>query len=491
MAYQNVQRKLGKISLILIAASVLIATGFSVVDYFLAKQRLTTDFEEMMAPIPVRLANSLGKPLWFLDTGDIEKLIRLEMMNRKIYAIEVLEADGEKIHTALRRDADWEVVPAEAPVSGDFTVRAEPIRFEDKTIGEVRIHFTPRFMENALDRLIGSMVIRVLALSGCLVLVLIGVLKLFLVNPISEVISGLTDVGAGIEAASQRVSATGESLTQGTTSQASAVEETSASLEEIASMIRQNAENVSQANALMTETAGVVREAAGAMTDLIDSMNRITADGERTRKVVKTIEEIAFQTNLLALNAAVEAARAGEAGAGFAVVAEEVRNLAMRSSEAARNTAELIEGSVQGIQSGATLVDNANAAFERVSDGAQKVGDLLAEVTAASQEQAEGIQQVSRAMTDIDKVTQENAAGAEETAAAISEIQAMIQRLGGLVRELVALAGARRRDGAGEAEASPDARAAAPSRPRIENGRRSASGALPAISADDPDFDDF
>lgn len=491
MTYQNVQRKLGKISLILIAASVLIAAGFSVFDYFLAKQRLTTDFEEMMAPIPVRLANSLGKPLWFLDTQDIEKLIRLEMMNRKIFAIEVVEADGKKIHTALRRNADWEIVPAEAPITGDYIVRSEAIRFEDKPIGEVRLHFTPQFMENALDRLIVSMGIRVVALSACLVLVLIGVLKLFLVNPISDVISGLTEVGNGIEAASHRVSAAGESLTQGTTSQASAVEETSASLEEIASMIRQNAKNVSQANSLMTETAGVVQEAATAMTDLMESMNRITADGEKTRKVVNTIEEIAFQTNLLALNAAVEAARAGEAGAGFAVVAEEVRNLAMRSSEAARNTAELIEGSVQGIQSGATLVTNANAAFERVSEGAKKVGDLLAEVTAASQEQAEGIQQVSRAMTDIDKVTQENAAGAEETAAAITEIQSMIERLGGLVRELVTLAGTRRRNGGEPIQASGSVQRSAPTRPQVEASSRSQTNALPAISAGDDEFDDF
>jgi methyl-accepting chemotaxis protein len=492
MKNENVQRKLGKITLILIVASVSIAAAFSSYDYLQSKARLAADFEEMMAPIPVRLANSMGKPLWFLDTEDIGNLMRLEMMNRKIYGIEVVEADGEKINAALRRGAGWEIVPATDAVQGDFIVRSEPIQYEEKTIGSVRIHFTSRFMDEALDRLAGSMIVRVLVMSICLVLALMAVLKLFLVNPIAQVVAGLTEVGDGIETASHRVSATGEALTRGAASQASAVEETSASLEEIASMIRQNAENVSRANALMSETADVVREAARAMTELIESMNRITADGEKTRKVVGAIEEIAFQTNLLALNAAVEAARAGEAGAGFAVVAEEVRNLALRSSRAARNTAELIEDSVQGIQSGADLVDNANAAFGRVSEGAQKVGDLLAEVAAASREQSEGIQQVSRAMTDIDKVTQENAAGAEETAAAINEIEGLIARLGGMVRQLAALAGGRNGRPGAAGDSSGRKSIEAPRRPEARAlPRRKNAGTPIAISAGENHFDDF
>ncbi|MFP4031133.1 MAG: methyl-accepting chemotaxis protein [Desulfococcaceae bacterium] len=500
MKREKAQRKLGKITIILIGASVAIAAAFSLYDYLQSKARLATDFEEMMEPIPVRLANSLGKPLWFLDTEDILNLMELEMTNRKIFGIEVVEADGEKIHAALRRNADWEIVSATEAIRGDFIVRSEPIRFEEKAIGSVRIHFTPRFMEAALDRLAASMIARVLVMSVCLALVLMGVLKLFLVNPIARVVAGLAKVGEGIETASHRVSATGEELTRGTASQASAVEETSASLEQIAAMIRQNAQNVTQANALMNETANVVREAAQAMTELIESMNRITADGEKTRKVVGAIEEIAFQTNLLALNAAVEAARAGEAGAGFAVVAEEVRNLALRSSRAARNTAELIEDSVQGIQSGAALMDNANAAFGRVSEGARKVGDLLAEVTAASQEQSEGIQQVSRAMTDIDKVTQENAAGAEETAAAINEIESLIDHLGGLVRKLATLAG-------GRSDRPTDSTSPAPSREPTPKSTRKSIGArrpspraLPRraessqpleISVGGDDFDEF
>jgi methyl-accepting chemotaxis protein len=437
----HVRRKLGKIALVLIAASVAVAAGFGALDYLASKRRLARDFEEMMRPVPIRLAGSLAKPLWFLDTGEIENLIRLEMMNPGIFGIEVMEADGRTIHIALVRDADWEIVPARAPVAGNLAVRSETVHFEDKPIGEVRVHFTHRLVEEELGRLARSMAIRAPAMSISLVLVLMAISKRFLIDPIACVVAGLARVGAGVESAGRRVSAAGENLSRGTAGQASAVEETSASLEEIVSMIRRNAENVSRADRLMTETADVVREAAGAMAELIDSMDRITGDGEKTRTVVRTIEEIAFRTHLLALNAAVEAARAGEAGAGFAVVAEEVRNLAARSGEAARETAEMIESSVREIRSGGALAARADEAFGRVSEKARQVEKLLAEATAASREQAEGIGRIGRAMADIDRVTRENAAGAEETSGALSEIESMIDRLGNIIRELGALAG--------------------------------------------------
>lgn len=206
-------------------------------------------------------------------------------------------------------------------------------------------------------------------------------------------------------------------------------------------MIRQNAENLKHANGVMTETEQVVNDAARSMTQLTDSMSDISKTGEETRKVIKTIEEIAFQTNLLALNAAVEAARAGEVGAGFAVVAEEVRNLAIRSSKAARNTADLIEASIQGIQSGSDVAFKTNESFKSVAEGAGKVASLLGEVTAASQEQAQGIQQISQAMSEIDKVTQENTGAAENMSAALEGINGQIGYMKHYIQRLLGLIG--------------------------------------------------
>jgi methyl-accepting chemotaxis protein len=186
----------------------------------------------------------------------------------------------------------------------------------------------------------------------------------------------------------------------------------------------------------------------------ISSMEEISRASEETSKIIKTIDEIAFQTNLLALNAAIEAARAGEAGAGFAVVADEVRNLAMRAAGAAKNTADLIEGTVKKVKDGAELVGRTNEAFAQVAESTSRVGELVGEIAAASNEQAQGIEQVNTGVTEMDKVTQANAANAEETASAAEELSAQAEQMKFIVAEMAALIG-RSRNRAGGRSADP------------------------------------
>jgi methyl-accepting chemotaxis protein len=260
-------------------------------------------------------------------------------------------------------------------------------------------------------------------------------------RPINRIITGLTS-GADITAtAADQVSKSSQQLAEGTGEQAAAIEETSSSLEEMSSMTKQNAEHAGQTNHLMAQTKEILGKAIRSMERLTASMAEISNASVETQKIVKTIDEIAFQTNLLALNAAVEAARAGEAGAGFAVVADEVRNLAIRAAEAARSTADLIEGTVRTVEEGADLVETTGKEFAQVAATASKMGELIGEVAAASKEQSLGIEQVNRAVAEMDKVVQRNAASAEDSASASGELNAQAHLLRTYVEDLVNLAG--------------------------------------------------
>jgi methyl-accepting chemotaxis protein len=255
-----------------------------------------------------------------------------------------------------------------------------------------------------------------------------------------------------VTAASGQVASASQSLAQGASEQASSLEESSAALEEMASMTRQNADNAGKADSLMGETKKVVGEGAQAVEQVAGAIGQIKQSAGETAKIIKTIDEIAFQTNLLALNAAVEAARAGEAGKGFAVVAEEVRNLARRAADAAKNTSELIETSQKNADSSVAVVEHLTKSFTGIQETSGKVAVLVSEIAAASKEQAQGIEQVNTGVAEMDKVVQQNAANAEESASASEELSSQAEELKGMVGELlVMVGGARARAEAGTA----------------------------------------
>jgi len=259
------------------------------------------------------------------------------------------------------------------------------------------------------------------------------------IRPLTQVIQGLTQTSDEVTAFSAQVASVSQELAETSSEQASSVEETSASLEEVSSMIRQNVNSAVQADQLMKETNSVVSDASVSMKKLIMSMADISQAGEETSKIIKIIDEIAFQTNLLALNAAIEAARAGEAGAGFAVVAEEVRNLAMRSVDAAKDTASLIESTNRKVRDGADVVNHAAAAFSKVAESTSDVGALLGKITVASDEQAQGIEQVSKAGANLDAVIQNNVAQAQEAASISEQMNAQAEQMKDFVNKLVSL----------------------------------------------------
>lgn len=237
-------------------------------------------------------------------------------------------------------------------------------------------------------------------------------------------------VGAdGVATASSQIAMGNVDLSSRTEEQASALEQTAASMEELGSTVRQNADNAKQANQLALNASSVAQQGGDVVGQVVDTMRGINDSSRKIADIIGVIDSIAFQTNILALNAAVEAARAGEQGRGFAVVAGEVRSLAQRSSEAAKEIKELITDSVERVEQGSQLVDKAGATMHEVVASIRRVTDIVGEISAASTEQSQGVAQVGEAVTQMDQTTQQNAALVEESAAAADSLSKQAQEL--------------------------------------------------------------
>ncbi len=248
-------------------------------------------------------------------------------------------------------------------------------------------------------------------------------------NSLNEILGQVSNLVDLVTAGAQQVADSSQSLSHGSTQQASSLEEISASMGEIGSQTKINAENALKANKLASNSHVAAEQGNQQMKKMLQAMDEINNSSNEISKIIKVIDEIAFQTNLLALNAAVEAARAGVHGKGFAVVAEEVRNLAQRSAKAAKETTDLISGSVKKVENGTKIANETDKALNEIVKGVTEVTELVGKIAEASNEQAHGIDQVNLGLNQIDSITQDNSAGAEESASAAKELSSQSENL--------------------------------------------------------------
>lgn len=319
----------------------------------------------------------------------------------------------------------------------------EPILVKISEIANQRANEQVKVSDTVRER-----TVRFLPIIGIILLLLMIVLGTLITRSITRplmIMSGDMESGAEqVSSASIQLSSSSQSLSQGASEQASSLEETSASLEEISSMVKQNADNSNQANQLAIAARGTAEKGAESVEKMVNAMNDINKSSSEVSKIIRVINEIAFQTNILALNAAVEAARAGDHGRGFAVVAEEVRNLAKRSAEAAKETSVLIEGSVSKASEGSKLAAESGTVLKDIVSNNKKIEDLVREIAAASKEQSDGLDQVNKAISQMDQVTQSISANSEESASSAEELSAQSNELKKMVDSLVQLVGGSR-----------------------------------------------
>ena len=415
----------------------------------------SSDLQEM-TQIEQQIAEAVSN-----NTTNYEKLDKIVKFEQGRKLLETLETSRKEFSKARE-----EVITVSRQITNNVQAyllarqKLEPASIAYKKDVDALSKYSDDFAKSAAQGIANAVHLsKVGVLIGITITLLAGIFIAWYITHttnkrLNHVADALNDGASQVTAAAGQVSSSGQSLAEGASEQAASIEETSSSLEEMSSMTKGNAEHSHKANELGKQARSAAEKGVQDMQNMTLAMNGLKAASDDIAKIIKTIDEIAFQTNILALNAAVEAARAGEAGMGFAVVAEEVRSLAQRSAQAAKETSEKIQGTIEKTTQGVEISHKVETALAEIVTRVREVDQLVAEVASASSEQSQGISQINTAVTQMDKVTQSNAASAEESAAAAEELNAQAETMKGYVNELLALVGGSGGESAGGGHAA-------------------------------------
>ena len=420
------------------------------------------------------LQQTIPGPLWNLEPETAESIVRAFLEKDGISGIRVDDDSGKLFAALQKRQGNIEIVKDAALFAPEGKSLTADLYRLDKKVGRVVFFYYDAPLQQQLAQVdadlarfqkendtlvqsinsnLGSTIAtqanRILALRGIEMAVVFLVtaiavtlfIKLGLVQPLGVMLNALSANSGQIRDAAAQVANSASIVADETSKEAAAVEETTATVEELSAMTRNNAQNAAESNRLMSETRATVAQASDSMQGLFDSIEEIQRSSTETLRIIKTIDKIAFQTNILALNAAVESARAGEHGAGFGVVADEVRTLARLSAESAKDTASFIENTHRQVVVSRKLVEETRNRFTEVSSKVHHSSELIAKIADASTEQAKGIEQLNSAIVSIDKAVQQTVASAEESAAASQEMRSQSDEVDGVIKNLRIMVG--------------------------------------------------
>ncbi|MBN2686177.1 MAG: hypothetical protein JXR40_12925 [Pontiellaceae bacterium] len=436
---------LKKLNLILLLSASLIFIGSCLYSYLSKQSNINKEKEELASFMAGNLSASLAQPLFNYDLDSSAKIIEAGLLEKQVYGIQVSYED--QIQLGRARDADWKVVDNTEEISGDYYKISTPITYQIEgdpkpiEVGTVDVFITSKFMKEELSRSITIMIIGFVLVT----VVFLGALSLaigkWVVKPIAEVTSGIDEGTEQLNAYSSQVSSTIQTLAASASRQAESSQNATASLEELSDMVHKIANSASETDNMMNEAIKTVKTSSISIEKLQQSIQEISDSGREISTLVKTIDEIAFQTNLLALNAAVEAARAGAAGSGFAVVANEVKSLANRTSKAANLTAEVVEATQNKIAIGGQIAAETIEGFRRTDEFITSTGKHSSQICVTTEEQVQRIDRINSTVQESDIVAQENAANAEEIASASQEMQCQVGLFRNYIVELMNLIG--------------------------------------------------
>lgn len=378
--------------------------------------------------------------LTFLNKSAVTYLINFDLTALDGFAKQVVK-DEDFVYVVFFDDKGKPLTDAPKVVApGTFNLESEIVSPDHQKLGSIRLGYSLQRVRQHLSADVATCA-GVVFLAQILMTIGLG----FVTRSIQQALRGLADqmarnVSQNLSAARQ-ISTASHGLTEGAGKQAESIEQTSSSLEQMSSVTKGNAENAQKANDLAKQTRTAADKGIADMQAMSAAMQDIKHSSDDIAKIIRAIDEIAFQTNILALNAAVEAARAGAAGMGFAVVAEEVRNLALRSAQAAKETAKKIESAIHNSARGVEISGKVSLTLNEMAEKVRQVDDLATEVASASSEQTKGIAQINQAVAQMDKVTQANATSAQESASAAAELNHQANDLQKSVDHLLALVG--------------------------------------------------